>query len=62
MARIQYGRTFKTRKGRVGRYKYVNGRRVAFISSRPRKQRWERKHGKRSFYPKLGSKANRFRR
>lgn len=39
MARVKYGRTFKTRKGRFGRYKYVNGRRVAFVSSRRRKQR-----------------------
>ena len=62
MARVTYGKKFRTRRGRYGSYKYVNGRRVAFISSRPRKQPWERKHGKRSFYPKLGSKANRFRR
>lgn len=28
----RYGRTFRTRKGRYGRYKYVNGRRVSFVS------------------------------
>jgi len=49
-----YGKTFRTRKGRYGRYKYVNGRRVAFVSSRSRRSagsradararaRWDRK-------------------
>lgn len=27
----RYGRTFRTRRGRFGRYKYVNGRRVSFV-------------------------------
>ncbi len=26
----RYGKTFRTRRGRLGRYKYVNGRRVSF--------------------------------
>lgn len=26
----RYGKTFRTRRGRYGRYKYVNGRKVAF--------------------------------
>lgn len=26
----RYGRTFRTRAGRLGRYVYVNGRKVAF--------------------------------
>lgn len=30
MARKKYGRTFRTRAGRLGRYVYVGGRRVAF--------------------------------
>ena len=30
---IRYGKTFKTRRGVFGRYKYVNGRKVAFIPS-----------------------------
>lgn len=36
MARTKYGKTFRTRRGRYGRYKYVNGRRVGFVSSRKR--------------------------
>jgi hypothetical protein len=28
---IRYGKTFRTRRGRYGRYKYVNGRKVAFV-------------------------------
>ncbi len=39
MARTKYGKTFRTRRGRYGRYKYVNGRRVAFVSSRRSKRR-----------------------
>jgi hypothetical protein len=30
MARKKYGRVFKTRAGRIGRYVYMGGRRVAF--------------------------------
>ena len=33
MARPTYGKVFKTRKGRVGRYVYVKGRRVGFEST-----------------------------
>jgi hypothetical protein len=33
----RYGKTFRTRRGRLGRYKYVNGRRVSFTSIRGRK-------------------------
>ncbi len=28
----RYGKKFKTRKGKWGRYKYVNGRRVSFVT------------------------------
>jgi len=28
------GKIFKTRKGRIGCYKYVNGRRVAFVTKK----------------------------
>ena len=37
----RYGRTFTTRRGRRGRYKYVNGRKVSFVAttSRSRKPR-----------------------
>lgn len=28
------GKTFRTRKGRIGCYKYVNGRKVAFVRKR----------------------------
>ncbi len=31
-----YGRKFRTKKGTYGRYKYVNGRRVAFVKSNRR--------------------------
>ncbi len=30
----RYGKTFRTRKGRLGRYKYVNGKRVGFVGSK----------------------------
>lgn len=38
-SKITYGKTFRTRKGRLGRYKYVNGRKVGFVSSRRRGRR-----------------------
>jgi len=28
---IRYGKKFRTRKGKYGMYKYVNGNRVAFV-------------------------------
>lgn len=31
---IRYGKTFKSRKGKLGRYKYVNGKKVAFIENK----------------------------
>ena len=34
MARITYGKTFRTRRGRVGRYKYINGRKVGFVAAK----------------------------
>jgi len=42
MARTRYGKTFRTRRGRFGRYKYVNGRRVGFVSSKRKKFNWKR--------------------
>ncbi len=39
MARTTYGKTFRTRKGKIGRYKYVNGRKVSFVSSAGSKRR-----------------------
>jgi len=33
-SRTRHGKTFRTRKGRLGCYKYVNGRKVAFVSKR----------------------------
>jgi len=33
-ARVTMGKTFRTRKGKVGCYKYVNGRKVAFVRKR----------------------------
>lgn len=38
----RYGKTFTTRRGKTGRYKYVNGRKVSFVLSKPRRSR--RKH------------------
>ena len=35
----RYGRTFTTRRGRRGRYKYVNGRKVSFEATRKRSKR-----------------------
>ena len=29
--RITHGKVFRTRKGKLGCYKYVNGRKVAFV-------------------------------
>lgn len=37
MAKITYGKKFRTKKGRWGRYKYVNGKRVAFVRTSKRK-------------------------
>jgi hypothetical protein len=42
----RYGKTFRTRKGKLGRYKYVNGRRVAFVTKfggYQTRTRWKRK-------------------
>jgi len=29
--RVTWGKYFRTKKGKYGRYKYVNGKRVAFV-------------------------------
>ena len=29
--RVKHGKVFRTRKGKLGCYKYVNGRKVAFV-------------------------------
>lgn len=39
----KFGKTFTTRRGRRGRYKYVNGRKVSFEPSK-------RKYGSKSRY------------
>ncbi len=31
---VRYGKTFRTRRGRLGRYIYVNGRKVSFQASK----------------------------
>ncbi len=63
MARTRYGRTFRTRRGRLGRYKYVNGRRVSFVSSKRRSKRgglrWNFKTGR---YERNGRPARFYRR
>lgn len=35
--RIKMGKMFTTKRGKYGCYKYVNGRRVAFVTKRRRK-------------------------
>ena len=67
MARTRYGKTFRTSKGRVGRYKYVNGRRVAFLGKNfypkrtyYRKYRRGRTSGRRTSY--IALRRNNFRR
>jgi hypothetical protein len=30
-SKVTMGKTFRTKKGKVGRYKYVNGTKVAFV-------------------------------
>ena len=35
--RTTYGKKFRTKRGRYGSYKYVNGRRVGFTASRAKK-------------------------
>jgi len=42
----KYGKLFKTKKGTHGRYKYVNGRRVAFVPSGKQNRRRSRNSGK----------------
>lgn len=49
MARTTYGKLFRTLRGRLGRYKYVNGRRVGFVSSTPRSKSYTRSY-KRKYY------------
>ncbi len=46
MARTRYGKTFRTKKGKLGRYKYVNGRRVSFVTKKYRSKRktWRRRY------------------
>ena len=34
--KVTYGKEFKTKRGVIGCYKYVNGRRVAFVPHRVR--------------------------
>lgn len=42
MAKVTYGKFFRTRRGSYGRYKYVNGRKVAFVRAgrTPQKKPW----------------------
>ena len=37
--RTTYGKKFRTRKGKYGSYKYVNGRRVGFTTSSSSKRK-----------------------
>ena len=47
MARTRLGKIFRTRRGRLGRYKYINGRRVSFVATKPRRNRFR---SKRKYY------------
>lgn len=40
MAKVSYGKKFRTRRGKYGCYKYVNGRKVAFVQHRTNKRRY----------------------
>lgn len=46
MARITMGKKFRTRRGRYGCYKYVNGRRVGFVAQKSyrRKKTYRRRY------------------
>lgn len=44
-SRVRYGKPFRSRKGKLGRYKYVNGRRVAFVMIMQRFPDWTQKGG-----------------
>lgn len=47
MARIKYGKKFRSKRGRYGRYKYVNGRRVAFVrAGRKAKRYWKKRYSR----------------
>ncbi len=39
MAKITMGKKFRTRRGRYGCYKYVNGRRVGFVQHKTYKRK-----------------------
>ena len=39
-----YGKKFRTRAGRYGSYKYLNGRKVGFVSSSKRKSYSRRRY------------------
>lgn len=38
----RYGKTFKTKRGKIGRYKYVNGRRVSFVGKKRSYRKYRR--------------------
>ncbi len=42
-SRTTMGKVFRTRKGRIGCYKYVNGKRVGFVAKTRRKSYGRRK-------------------
>lgn len=43
----KYGKTFRTRKGRLGRYKYVRGRKVSFVPTKSKRRvRYKRTYRK----------------
>jgi hypothetical protein len=44
MLKVTYGKTFKTRAGKVGRYKYHNGKKVKFVAKAKSNYRSKRRY------------------
>ncbi len=41
-SKVTYGKYFRTRRGRFGRYKYINGRKVSFVAAKRRRYKRRR--------------------
>jgi len=49
--RITYGKMFRTKSGRLGRYKYRNGKRVGFVDQYDLpNQRWQNRKKRKGSY------------
>ncbi len=49
MLKVTHGKIFKTRSGRVGCYKYHNGRKVKFVTRKPRSNYRRKSYSKRRY-------------